>query len=80
MVSFDPPGPEVFGTPPASPSISQVSVTSNSLLYSVKLCPFSDDKCFVGFVCVCGQHLEVPSTNDQEDTTKPEQEVCVTNV
>ncbi|KAG1941293.1 inositol 1,4,5-triphosphate receptor associated 2 isoform a [Pimephales promelas] len=35
-------GPEVFGTPPASPSISQ--------------------------------HLEVPSTNDQEDTSKPEQE------
>jgi len=31
-------------------------------------------------VCLCGQHLEVPSTNDQEDTSKPEQEVCVTNV
>ncbi|XP_056121706.1 inositol 1,4,5-triphosphate receptor associated 1 isoform X3 [Rhinichthys klamathensis goyatoka] len=35
-------GPEVFATPPASPSITQ--------------------------------HLEVPSTHDQEDTSKPEQE------
>lgn len=74
MVLFAPPGPEVTTTPPASPSVIQVSVASNIVLI---LCPSGDNKYLIVFVCVYVQHLEVPSTRDQEDTSKPEPEVCV---